>query len=706
MPPTILRPPRNVWRIARAERAAVLVDGAAFFRAVREAFIAAQHSVFVLGWDLHSQTRLVGEGADADDGYPVKLIDFLRALVERRPGLAIHLLLWDYSVLYAIERELFPSLTLHSATPLQIRLCLDNVLPLGASQHQKIIVVDDAVAFSGGLDLTIRRWDTPEHVIDSPQRTDPAGRPYAPFHDIQAMVDGEAARALAELARERWARASCSEPEPICPQGDPWPRNVPPDLAQIDVGIARTQPRAETLPEIREVEALFLDSIDAAERAIYVENQFLTSLPVAQRLARRLRQRPNLEAVIVAPHRYETWHEAYTMRNGRIRFWQTLQSAGVADRVRLVSPEVTRDGAAAHVMIHSKVMVVDDRLLRVGSANINNRSMGTDTECDLAFEATTAAHRGAIEGVRNRLLGEHCGVSAERVAEALARHGSLVAVADRLGENGHRLQRIDDGEPDAQGIAPYLEDVGDPDGPIEPDRVLHRWRFRFGALPRRRLAQIGIAVLVVLALSLAWHVTPLAKAADIELLRGQLNEFVGQPWAPLVVLAAFVAAGLVAFPVTILIAATAAAFGPWLGLIYGATGALVSALVTYAIGAMIGKDALHGLLGARLDRVRARLDRQGVIAIAAIRLVPVAPFTLVNLAAGAAEIRLRDYVIGTLLGLAPGLVVLSALGHQIVEILTKPTVIGSTILLATILAWIAASIAIQVLVSKRWSGRP
>ena len=219
MPLTILRPSRNVWRIARAQRAAVLVDGAAFFRAVREALIAAERSVFILGWDLHSQTKLVGEEAEVDDGYPVKLIDFLGALVERRPGLVIHLLLWDYSVLYAIERELFPSLALHSGAPQQIRLCLDNELPLGASQHQKIITVDDALAFSGGLDLTIRRWDTPEHAVDSPQRTDPSGRPYAPFHDVQAMVDGAAARLLAELARDRWARANCSEPDPIRPHG-------------------------------------------------------------------------------------------------------------------------------------------------------------------------------------------------------------------------------------------------------------------------------------------------------------------------------------------------------------------------------------------------------------------------------------------------------------------------------------------------------
>ena len=106
-----------------------------------------------------------------------------------------------------------------------------------------------------------------------------------------------------------------------------------------------------------------------------------------------MRARPELETVIVAPARYEAWHEAYTMRSGRIRFWQTLQAAGVAGRARLVYPEVSGSGSAVSVMIHSKVMVIDDRLLRVGSANLNNRSMGTDTECDLAFQATSAAHR-------------------------------------------------------------------------------------------------------------------------------------------------------------------------------------------------------------------------------------------------------------------------------------------------------------------------
>ena len=98
----------NVWRVERADRMAVLIDGGAFFRAVREALLKARRSVFIVGWDLHSQTRLVGESDRADDGYPEILADFLSALVRERPKLTVRLLLWDYSVLYANERELFP----------------------------------------------------------------------------------------------------------------------------------------------------------------------------------------------------------------------------------------------------------------------------------------------------------------------------------------------------------------------------------------------------------------------------------------------------------------------------------------------------------------------------------------------------------------------------------------------------------------------
>jgi len=699
----ILQRGHNAWRIERADRMAVLVDGGTFFRAVREALLKAKRSVFIVGWDLHSQTRLVGETDRADDGHPETLADFLSALVRERPKLIVRLLLWDYSVLYANERELFPRIALGWKTPERVRFALDDAVPFGAAQHQKLVIVDDCVAFSGGLDVTIRRWDTSAHEVDSPHRIDPNGHPYRPFHDVQAVVEGPAARALGGIARARWMCATGERIQAIT-SGQAWPDSIAPDFTDVDVAVARTQPRYDGQDEVREVEKLFLDSIDAAERTIYIENQFLTCHKVAERLARRMREQPELEVLIVGPRSHDSWLEARTMRSGRIRFMQILEEAGVGDRVRLVYPEVTNGRQTTDTMVHSKVMVVDDRLLRIGSANLNNRSMGTDTECDLAVEATNAAERCAILDVRNRLIADHCGVAYDDVAACLERTGSLMAVPDALSGNGHSLRAVQDGELLPSEIAGYLESVADPEQPIGADAFFEAV---FGNGHRRRgpVFKLALAALLVVSLALAWHYTPLAQWAQLETVRGSLASFAESPWTPLLVIATFVAAGFVAFPVTVLIAATAAAFGPWPGLPYATAGVLVSAILTYALGAKLGKEALRNVLGPRLNRIRRKIARQGVLAVATIRLVPLAPFTVVNLVAGASAIRPTDFVAGTALGMAPGLIVLSVLGHQIVRIVTHPNPADLALLVAAVAAWILVSVGLQILVSKRWSER-
>jgi phospholipase D1/2 len=507
MSSAILQPGRTVWRIEHADRAAILVDGATFFGAVREAFLKAQHSIFIVGWDIDSRTELRGDRPPAD-GYPTGLAAFLVDLVKARPGLRVHLLLWDYSLLYAHEREALPRLSLQWQMPPQVTFCLDSTVPFGSSQHQKLVVVDDALAFSGGLDLTIRRWDTGRHALDEARRVDPAGEPYRPFHDVQMMVDGPAAHALALLARQRWCHANGGEPA-IEAFGDPWPPSFPPDFTGVGIGIARTQPRYNGEEAVHEVEALFLESIRHARHAIYIENQFATSPRIAARLARQLACCPDLEVVIVAPRSHDSFVERRTMRNGRIRFWRTVREAG-GERVRLVYPSVERDGRTTHTMIHSKIMVIDDVFLRVGSANLNNRSMGADTECDLALEAANDAERAAITRIRNRLLGEHCGVEPEAVAEQLAAHGSLVRAADTLSGGGHCLRPIDDGMPDRSLLARFAERVADPSRPLRlgrlVGRVLPRLLLKGGqALPRVSGLAIGLAAGLVVVLTLAWQ---------------------------------------------------------------------------------------------------------------------------------------------------------------------------------------------------------
>ncbi len=700
-PLSILQPGRNAWRIARADRAAVLIDAAAFFRAVREALKQAERSVFIIGWDVDSRTRLVGESGTADDGWPITLREFLTRLVDERPELNVHVLAWDFAVLYALEREPFPSIMLGWNTPARVKFRLDNFLPVGASHHQKLVIVDDALAFSGGLDLTIRRWDTPAHDPKNRDRVDPAGKPYAPFHDVQCLVDGEAARTLAELAHWRWSRVTNESVAPAGRADAPWPQSVTPDLVDIDAAISRTWPNFEEESEVREAEALFYDSLTIAERLLYIENQFFTCARFAEALAHRLLERPELEAVMVAPRSHHSWIEAKTMRNGRIRFLRILHDAGVGDRVRLLGPVVHGARQTIETMVHSKVMVVDDTLLRVGSANLNNRSMGTDSECDVAFEARSEADRACIRRVRDRLIADHCGVTPAAVAEAMEFHGSLIGVVENLSGRGHRLEPIDDGEPEAGEMAAYIESLADPERPIHREALITTIVGPHEPQPRWRVwLKVLLATGLFVGLAIAWHYPPLSDIADLSSIRPMLLSFAQEPWAPLLVIGIYLIAGLLAFPVTLLIAATAAAFGPFLGFAYAAVGALASAVVTYAVGAVMGRETLKGLIGPRVNRVRQRIARGGVLAIAAIRLVPLAPFTLVNLAAGASDIRLTTYVAGTILGLLPGLLMLSALGHQIMRILSAPTAGEFALLAGAVVLWIGVGAGIQFVIAR------
>ena len=705
---SILRPGENVWRIEQAARAAVIVDAAAYFGAVRAALLKAQRQVFIIGWDLHSRTRLVGPEGHADDGYPETLAAFLSALVRRKPELKISLLLWDFAVLYAAEREPFPAYSLRWSTPSRITLCLDDAVPIGASQHQKLVVIDDCIAFTGGIDITVRRWDTSEHRIDHPGRRDPAGEPYAPFHDVQMLLDGAAARALAQLARARWEYAAHEDIPLVDVGGDPWPDHIRPDLADTRIGIARTQPPFEQRVAVREVERLILDSIAAAEHTIYIENQFLSRIPIADALAKRLRERSKLEVLIIGPATHASWLEARSMRNGRIRFMQVLRQDGIAERVHLLCPQVSDGSRTAHTMVHSKVMIVDDRLLHIGSANLNNRSMGTDTECDLAVEARDADERGKIRNIRNRLIADHCGTDADAVAAALAEDPSIIALAHRLSANGHALKPIDDGGPhDDKEWEVYLERIADPERPIGAEEFAST--FLGGRASRRSLSnmvKVILAAIVILGLALAWNFTPLSSLAQPDKVRAALESVAQGPWGPVVVLAIFIGSSLLLFPVTVLIAATAAAFGPWLGFAYSATGALTSALISFVIGAMIGRQALADVLGPRLNRIRRKVRKKGILAVALVRLVPAAPFGIVNLVAGASKIRLLDYLLGTAIGMLPGIAVMASLGSQITQMLTRPSIESFIWLTVAVAAWIALSLGLQALVSKYWSEEP
>jgi uncharacterized membrane protein YdjX (TVP38/TMEM64 family) len=228
------------------------------------------------------------------------------------------------------------------------------------------------------------------------------------------------------------------------------------------------------------------------------------------------------------------------------------------------------------------------------------------------------------------------------------------------------------------------------------------FRDRLPPRPSRWLmwAKLGAIPLAALALAVAWEFPPLSKIASPAEIGPMLSNLAEEPWALLLVVGIYVIGGLVAFPVLLLIAATAATFGPVLGFLYAAAGSLASAVVTYALGLALGRDTLRSIIGPRLKRVQRRIVKGGVVTIAAIRLLPIAPFTVVNMVAGASDIRLGPFIAGTILGMAPGWVLMSALGHQLAQIMSEPTAGDVALLAVLILIWISLAAAVQLMFAK------
>jgi uncharacterized membrane protein YdjX (TVP38/TMEM64 family) len=143
-------------------------------------------------------------------------------------------------------------------------------------------------------------------------------------------------------------------------------------------------------------------------------------------------------------------------------------------------------------------------------------------------------------------------------------------------------------------------------------------------------------------------------------------------WAPLAVVLVYCAAGLLAFPLLALVAATAMVFGPVLGPVYTLAGALSSAALTFALGRALGRETVRKLAGSRINELSRRLARRGLVAVAFVRMLPIAPFSIVNVVAGASHIRWSDFLLGTVIGLTPGIVTLTFFVDRVIAAIREP----------------------------------
>jgi phosphatidylserine/phosphatidylglycerophosphate/cardiolipin synthase-like enzyme len=426
--PPLLVPGVTCWRREPADRVAFLVDNSAYFAAIMAAMRKAERSIVIVGWAFDPRTRL-RPAPEAEDNAPDEIGNLLIRLARENPELDVRILVWKSALPISASQDFFPHRAREWFKGTPIRFMLDSSIPFGACHHQKVVVIDDKVAFSGGGDISVDRWDTPQHLDEDPRRIMPGGDYHPPRHEVMVMMDGAAARMLGALARERWERATSRSAPPVLPtEGDPWPAWLTPDLHQIEVAVARTEPKWRGRPEVREIEALHLEAIRQARTSIYLENQYFTSPVIGEALAARLQQEDGPEVVVITTEHSPSYFDKLTMDKTRARLLARLRAADRYNRFRAYCPR-TRDGTT--IIVHSKVAIIDDRLLRIDSANLNNRSAGFDTECDIVFEARTPQQRAAITDLRARLIGHFLGLTVTQL-EALAREGGLVGAMDLL----------------------------------------------------------------------------------------------------------------------------------------------------------------------------------------------------------------------------------------------------------------------------------
>jgi phosphatidylserine/phosphatidylglycerophosphate/cardiolipin synthase-like enzyme/uncharacterized membrane protein YdjX (TVP38/TMEM64 family) len=731
--------------VVHSDRIAPLVDGVEYYRALRAAILRAQRRILIVGWDLHSEIDLLrGREADAAierDGHPVRLADLLERMVEERPKLRVSILIWAGSPLFAFERQHLPRMKRPWSSHDRIDLVWDRVSPPLASQHQKIVVIDDRVAFVGGMDITQSRWDDHAHRREDPRRRKPGLLPSFghPYHDIMLALDGEAAEVVARWSRERWARAADSElePEAAAEDGDaaverdeeadldPWPPHVEPILRDRVVALTLTQPDLPDRPGRRQVESTYLAQIAQARRFVFVENQYFSSETICDALCDRLREPEGPEVILVLPYGCPGTVQSMALDTQRDRLLERLREADRHDRLGVYWPTLAGgDEEDVHenaVYVHAKTLVVDDQLLRIGSANLANRSMGLDSELDASIwiEEDDAEARDAVAHYRRRLLAYLLSVDVERVAETEAHEGTLRATIERLRDGARTLHPFDHRADVPEGIALPIE-LADPDGPLDPTEVLRatrlveasegllqtlvRTRNRAIAGLRHHRRRIALAALAVLAI--AFFVTPLRDAVDAGVVRGVLDAIRSGPMGDIGVFAAFSVAAAVGVPVTLLIAAVGAALGAAPALVICLAGVAVSAALGFAIGRRIPATARERRLGGRMGVVAARLKDRSVLALAILRNIPIAPYAIVNIACGATPIGWVAFLTGTLLGMAPGIVLASVFGEALGDWLADPTLIGALRAGAVLAAMIAAALLADRYLATRLEDEP
>jgi uncharacterized membrane protein YdjX (TVP38/TMEM64 family) len=370
-------------------------------------------------------------------------------------------------------------------------------------------------------------------------------------------------------------------------------------------------------------------------------------------------------------------------------------------------------------------MIVDDTLVRIGSANLNGRSMGLDTECDVftGVDPGDAAGVAAIAGLRRRLIAYLLHVVSFDLEDGERREGRVIAAIESLRRGQRTLHPLDHCAETSVGASFLPIELADPDRPLsaaDVQRVLVAMRAGRGISERaikaasvatglaRRHKWAVAGVLVAIGLVLAWRLTALREMANAEAV-SKLLDSVGSagPLGLVGVTGVFIALGSLGFPVTWLVVGVAAALPVYASIPVCLVGIAATAMIGFAIGAVApGRRSPSREKGGKLARVARMFSERGVLAVAVLRNLPLAPFAVVNVACGMTSLRWWTYLAGTMIGMTPGVVLIALFGKQVGDLIENPTWGGAGKVLGVLVVVVVLAALADRAIRRWWPGAP
>jgi phosphatidylserine/phosphatidylglycerophosphate/cardiolipin synthase-like enzyme len=401
---------RSHFRLCHASSWEEIWEAGPYYERLSELLEDAQQYAIFSGWQIDSRLPLphpVRPGLPVEQGTRESLFEKVVRICEAKPGFQFYFLIWDHSYLYVPERELWQGRVWDQVHP-RVHFIFDNRHPFGGAHHEKICLFDGEVALCGGIDLCDNRWDGPEHLFFDPRRSlNWREDRHGPYHDLAVQISGPICGELQNHLKLRWDTLS-SIPFPS-------PRRSHSANAGHAVYLSRTladSPETSSSPRIvREIEFLFRELIGKAQQSIWLEGQYFWSRMITDLLTAKMHamRGKDFEITLVLAELARAPSFTRKMAAYEMNLLKALQEAAEASGTKLVMgvpyshpPEPSSRLPARPIYIHSKLMIVDDLYMSVGSANLASRALRIDTEINLTLEARTDAERLHIRRVRDR----------------------------------------------------------------------------------------------------------------------------------------------------------------------------------------------------------------------------------------------------------------------------------------------------------------